>query len=219
MLNRFTCAAVGAILSLAPAGFAQGTAAQAPDNKWIIAPLDSSANFTVKHMLISTEHGGMSGMKGTAIYDPKDPSKDSVEATLDVSTINTNNPTRDEKLKTEYFDVKQFPLITFKSTKVFKAGTDRLRMTGNLTIKGTTKQVVLEVQGPSPAVTDAQGRKKIGLTATAKVSRKDFGIVGDALDSALETGGIIVSDEVSLELDIELMLPSQAGIVGPAKPK
>jgi polyisoprenoid-binding protein YceI len=217
MLNRFTGALAGALLMLAPAAFAQGTAA--PDNTWTIAPLDSSANFTVKHLLISTEHGGMSGMKGTVIYDPKDPSKDSVEATLDVSTINTNNPTRDEKLKTEYFDVKQFPLITFKSTKVFKAGTGRLRMIGNLTIKGTTKQVVLEVQGPSPAVKDAQGRQKIALTATAKVSRKDFGITGDALDSALEGGGIIVSDEVSIELDIELMLPSQTGIVGPAKPK
>jgi polyisoprenoid-binding protein YceI len=219
MLNRFTGAVASAILMLAPAAFAQGTAAQAPNNTWTIAPLDSSANFTVKHLLISTEHGGMGGMKGTVIYDPKDPSKDSVEATLDVSTINTNNPTRDEKLKTEYFDVKQFPLITFKSTKVFKAGTGRLRMIGNLTIKGTTKQVVLEVQGPSAAVKDAQGRQKVALTATAKVSRKDFGITGDALDSALETGGIIVSDEVSIELDIELMLPSQAGIVGPAKPK
>ena len=215
MLNRFT----GAILMLASTAFAQGTAAQAPDNKWTIAPLDSSANFTVKHLLISTEHGSMGGMKGTVIYDPKDPSKDSVEATLEVSTINTNNPTRDEKLKAEYFDAKQFPQIVFKSTKVFKAGPNRLRMTGNLTIKGTTKQVVLEVQGPSQAVKDAQGREKIALTATAKLSRKDFGIVGDALDSALEGGGIIVSDEVALELDIELMLPSQAGIVGPAKPK
>jgi polyisoprenoid-binding protein YceI len=213
MLNCFTRAAMGAVLLMAPAF------AQPPDNTWAIAPLDSSANFTVKHLLISTEHGSMGGMKGTVIYDPKDPSKDSVEATLEVSTINTNNPTRDEKLKTEYFDVKQFPQIVFKSTKVFKAGTDRLRMTGNLTIKGTTKQVVLEVQGPSQAVRDAQGRQKVALTATAKVSRKDFGITGDALDSALETGGIIVSDEVSLELDIELMLPSQAGIVGPAKPK
>src|ERR1700679_1610412 len=98
MLNRLA----GAFLLLASMAFSQ-----APDNNWIIAPLDSSANFTVKHMLISTERGSMGGMKGTVIYDPKDPSKDSVNATLEVSTINTNNPTRDEKLKTEYFDVKQ----------------------------------------------------------------------------------------------------------------
>ena len=78
-------------------------------------------------------------------------------------------------------------------------------MTGNLTIRNVTKQVVLEVQGPSQMVKDAQGRQKIGLTATTKISRKDFGIVGSALDGAMETGGIIVSDDVSIELDIELM--------------
>ncbi len=172
MLNRFTGALVGAILLMAPAGFAQGPAA--PDNKWMIAPLDSSANFTVKHLLISTEHGSMGGMKGTVIYDPKDPSKDSVEATLEVTTINTNNPTRDEKLKAEYFDVKQFPQIVFKSTKVFKAGTGRLRMVGNLTLKGTTKQVVLEIQGPSQAVKRCAGTQKVALTATAKAQPEGF---------------------------------------------
>jgi polyisoprenoid-binding protein YceI len=171
----------------------------------------------VKHLMVSTVHGSMGGLKGTAIYDPKDPSKDVVEATLDVNTLNTSVTKRDDQVKTDYFDVKNFPVIKFKSTRVFKAGAGRLRMTGNLTIKGTTKQVVLEVEGPSQMVKDAQGRQKIGLTATAKISRKDFGIVGTALDGAVETGGIIVSDEVSIELDIELTPNTPPGAT-PAKP-
>jgi len=212
MLKGFRSAALGAVLILTPALYAQ-------DNSWVISPQDSAANFSVKHMLITTEHGSMGGLKGTVTYDPKDPSKDVVNATLDVSTINTNNSTRDEKLKADYFDLQKFPTIAFQSTKVVRAGNGQLTVTGNLTIKGTTRQVVLAVDGPSAVVKDAQGRSKIGLSATTKLSRKDYGIVGSALDSAVEAGGIIVSDEVSLELDIELLPPSQAGIVGPAKPK
>ena len=198
MLNRSTGAALGAILFLVPAVHAQ-------EDSWTISPLDSFANFTVKHLMVSTVHGSMGGLRGTVFYDPNDPSKDAVDATLDVSTFSTGVAQRDEQVKTDYFAVKTWPVVRFRSTRVFKAGPGRLRMTGNLTIKNTTKQVVLEVEGPSQMVKDAQGRRKIGLTATAKISRKDFGIVGTALDGAIETGGIVVSDEVSIELDIELM--------------
>ena len=212
MLNRYSIA-LGAILILIPA-------LQAQDNSWSISTLDSFANFTVKHLVFTPVHGSMGGMKGTVVYDPKDPSKDSVEATIDVSTINTGTAKRDDQLKTDFFNVAKFPVIHFKSTHVFMAGTGRLRMTGDLTIKGATKQVVLEIEGPSPAVKDAQGRTKVGLSATTKISRKDFDIVGTALDAAIETGGIIVSDEVQIELDIELVPAAQAGITGPAaKPK
>ncbi len=198
---------------LAPALFAQ-------DNAWSLSTLDSFANFTVKHLMVSTVHGSMGGLKGTVTYDPKDPSKDVVDATIDVNTLQTGVAKRDDQVKTDYFDVQKFPTITFKSTKVAKAGAGKLNMTGNLTIKGTTRQVVLAIDGPSAIVKDAQGRSKIGLTATTKISRKDYGIVGTALDGVAETGGIIVSDEVQIELDIELVPTSQAGIVGPAaKPK
>jgi len=209
---------IAALFLVAPALFAQATrkAAAANPNAWSIAPLDSSANFSVKHLVVSTEHGSMSGMKGTVIYDPKDPSKDSVDATLEVATINTNNPKRDDQLKTDFFDQPHFPQITFKSTNVWKDSSGKLQMAGNLTIKGHTKAVTLAIDGPSPAVKDAQGRTKIAVSATTKISRKDFDIVGTALDAAVETGGIVVSDEVSLELDLELVPPSQAGIVGPA---
>lgn len=215
MPNRLTGAVLGAVLMLAPALFAQTTAAQ--DNVWAISPLDSFANFSVKHLMISTVHGTAGGMKGTVIYDPSDPSKDRVDATIEVSTLSTGVAKRDEQVKTDYFEVSKFPVIAFKSTKVVKTAPGHLSVTGNLTIKSITKQVVLEVDGPSQTVKDAQGRSKIGLEATTKISRKDFGIVGTALDGAVETGGIIVSDEVSIELDIELMPPSQTAIVGPAK--
>lgn len=200
--SRFCNIALGACLVLVPALRAQ-------DNSWTIAPLDSFANFTVKHLMISTVHGTAGGMKGTVIYDPMNPGKDSVEATIDVSTLNTGVAKRDDQVKTDYFDVKKYPLIAFKSTRVVKNKAGKLMMTGNLTIKDTTKQVVLAIDGPSQMVKDAQGRSKIGLTATTKISRKDFGIVGTALDGAVEAGGIIVSDEVSIELDIE-MTPTTA---------
>jgi len=209
MLKHLACTA-GALLLLVPGLFAQ-------DNKWSISPFDSFANFSVKHLVISKATGKIGGMKGTVIYDPKDPSKDSVEATLDVKTFNSGVDKRDDQVKTDYFEVAKYPTITFKSTKVTASSDGGLMVTGNLTIKGTTKQVVLDCDPPSPPVKDAQGRTKIGITAATKISRKDFGVVGDALDGAVEAGGIIVSDQVSIELDIELMPPSQTSIVGPAK--
>jgi polyisoprenoid-binding protein YceI len=199
------------LLVLAPTLLAQ-------DNSWTISPLDSFANFTVKHLMVSTVHGSMGGLKGTVIYDPKDPSKDAVDATIDVNTLNTGVAKRDDQVKADYFDVQKFPVIHYKSTRVFVAGAGRLRMTGDLTIKGTTRPTVLEIEGPSQMVKDAQGRSKIGLTATARISRKEFGIVGTALDGAVETGGIIVSDEVAIELDIELM-PNTPVVASPAKTK
>jgi polyisoprenoid-binding protein YceI len=194
----------GALLLLVPGLFAQ-------NNKWIISPNDSLAHFTVKHLMISKVQGTIGGMKGTATYDPRDPSKDSVEATLDARTFNSGVDARNEQVKTDYFEVAKYPTIAFKSTKVTAAPDGGLTITGNLTIKGTTKQVVLDCEAPSPPVKDAMGRTKIGITATTKISRKDFGIVGTALDGAVEAGGIVVSDQVAIELDIELMPPSAAG--------
>ncbi len=198
---RIRSAAVYLVLALAP-GLHHELYAQ--ENSWAIAPLDSFANFTVTHLLISKVHGSMGGVKGTVIYDPKDPSKDVVEATLDVGTLNTGTSGRDDELKANYFDAKKFPLIEFKSTKVFRNSAGKLQMTGNLTMKGVTRQVTLDITGPSQVVKDAQGRQKMSVMATTTISRKEYGIVGTKLDSALEGGGIIVSDPVDLELDIEL---------------
>ena len=206
--SRFCNIALGGVLILVPALRAQ-------DDSWTIAPLDSFANFTVRHLMISTVHGTAGGLKGTVIYDPKNPAKDSVEATIDVNTLNTGVAKRDDQVKTDYFDAKKYPVMTFKSTKVVRDKGGKLVMTGNLTIKDTTKPVALAVEGPSQVVKDAQGRSKIGLTAKTKISRKAFGIVGTALDGVVEAGGIIVSDEVAIELDIELT--PTAAVAAPAK--
>jgi polyisoprenoid-binding protein YceI len=108
----------------------------------VVSPLDSFANFRVKHLMVSTVHGSMGGMKGTVLYDPNDPSKDMVDVTLEVSTLNTGVAARDDQVKRDYFDIKEFPVVRFKSARVFKAGPGRLRMTGNLMIKNVTKQIV-----------------------------------------------------------------------------
>jgi polyisoprenoid-binding protein YceI len=170
---------------------------------WRIDPLHSSAQFSVRHMMISTVRGQFGGVKGTLTYDPKNPAASSVEATIDCATVNTGTPKRDEELKTaEFFDVKRYPVMTFKSRKVAIAGPDKLRVTGDLTINAITRQVILEVDGPTPPVRDTEGRVKIGVSGQAKISRKEFGILYNPI---METGGVVVSDEVTINLEIELI--------------
>ena len=170
---------------------------------WHIDPLHSSAQFSVRHMMISTVRGHFGGVKGNVTLDAKNPSADTVEATIDCSTINTGEPKRDSDLKgPEFFDVKKYPVMKFRSKRVETSGPDKLRVTGDLTINAITRQVVLDIEGPTPPVKDTQGRIKVGVLATTKVSRKEFGIL---YNPVMETGGVAVSDEVAIELDIELI--------------
>ena len=170
---------------------------------WRIDPLHSSAQFSVRHMMISTVRGQFGGVKGTAIYDAKNPTASSIEATIDCSTINTGEPKRDADLKgPEFFDVKQYPVMKFKSKSVEAAGAGKLRLIGDLTINAIKRQVALDLDGPTPPIRDTQGREKIGVNAVTKISRKDFGIL---YNPVMETGGVAVSDEVSIILDIELI--------------
>jgi polyisoprenoid-binding protein YceI len=170
---------------------------------WRIDPLHSSAQFSVKHMMISTVRGHFGGVKGTILYDTRNPGASSVEATIDCSTVNTGEPKRDSDLKSaEFFDVKNYPVMKFKSTSVEVAGQDKLKVTGNLTINAITHRVVLDVDGPTAQVKDTQGRYKVGASAVTKVSRKEYGILYNPI---METGGVAVSDEVAIELDIELI--------------
>ena len=126
-----------------------------------------------------------------------------MEATIDCTTINTGEPKRDADLKgAEFFDVKKYPVMKFKSKRVEVAGPGKLKVTGDLTINAITRQVVLDVDGPTPPIKDTHGRDKVGVRATTKVSRKDFGIL---YNPVMETGGVAVSDEVAIELDIELI--------------
>lgn len=154
-------------------------------------------------MMISTVRGQFGGVKGMVLYDPKNPAASSVEASIDCSTVNTGEGKRDADLKTaEFFDVKRYPAMTFKSKRVEVVSAGTLKMTGDLTINATTRQVILDVDGPTSPVRDTQGREKIGVSGLAKISRKEFGILYNPI---METGGVAVSDEVSIILDIELI--------------
>lgn len=172
---------------------------------WRIDPLHSSAQFSVKHLMISTVRGQFGGVKGNIVYDPKNPAAATVEATIDCSTVNTGEPKRDSDLKTaEFFDVKNYPVMKFKSKRVEVAGGGggKLKLTGDLTINAVTREVVLDLDAPSQEIKDAQGRLKIGVSGMTKISRKEFGILYNPI---LETGGVTVSDEVSIVLEIELI--------------
>ena len=171
--------------------------------KWRIDPLHSSAQFSVRHMMISTVRGQFGGVKGNIVYDPKNPAAATVDATIDCSTVNTGEAKRDADLKTaEFFDVKKYPVMTFKSKRVDAAGGGKLRMIGDLTINAVTREVVLDLEGPTPPIKDTQGREKIGVSGETKISRKEFGILYNPI---METGGVAVSDEVKIVLEIELI--------------
>jgi polyisoprenoid-binding protein YceI len=175
----------------------------AQQNSWRIDPLHSAAHFSVRHMMISTVRGQFGGVAGTVRYDPANPARSSVEATIDCSTINTGEPKRDSDMKGEdFFDVKRYPAMKFKSKRVAAAGPGKLSITGDLTINAVTREVVLAVEGPTAPVRDPRGRERVGVNATTKISRKDFGITWNEL---METGGVAVGDEVSIILDIELI--------------
>jgi len=163
----------------------------------------SSAQFTVRHMMITNVRGGFSSIKGTAVYDAENPSASTVEATIDATTINTLDAQRDGHLKSaDFLDVEKYPAITFKSTKVEYSGPGEGKITGDLTIHGVTKPVVLNVEGPSAEGKDPWGGTRVGASATTKIKRSDFGLTWNA---ALETGGIMVGDELKIEIDLQMI--------------
>jgi polyisoprenoid-binding protein YceI len=163
----------------------------------------SSANFTVKHMMVTNVRGSFSGVTGQVVYDAKNVAASKVEATINADTVNTNQAKRDAHLKTpDFFDVVKFPTIQFVSTKVEPAGQSKFKVTGNLTMHGVTKPVVLMVEGPAPEVKDASGGFRTGASATTKISRKEFGLTWNKM---LEAGGVTVSDEVAIELDLQFI--------------
>ena len=177
--------------------------AGAQEVTWRIDPLHSGAHFSVRHMMISTVRGEFGGVNGAVAYDPKNPAKATIDATIDCTTINTGTPKRYEELKgTDFFDVKRYPTMKFVSKRIEKAGEGKLKVTGDLTINATTRPVVLNVEGPTGPVRDSRGREKIGASATARINRKDFGIIWNEL---MDSGGWALADEVAITLDIELI--------------
>lgn len=170
---------------------------------WNLDPIHSSAQFKVKHMMISNVKGEFSAIKGSLTLDSTDITKSHVEATIDVATINTREEQRDTHLKSaDFFDVAQHPTLTFKSTQVAKTGVDTLKVSGDLTIHGITRKVVLEVEGPTAPIKDPYGNTRIGLSASTRINRKDFGL---EWNSILEGGGILVGEEVAITLDLQFL--------------
>lgn len=187
--------------------------------EYVVDSAHSAAQFSVKHMMVSNVRGAFSKVTGTANIDENDITRSTVEASIDVSTVNTNEPKRDEHLRSpDFFDTAKYPTMSFKSTNVEKAG-DNLKVTGNLTLHGVTRPVVLDVEGFTTEAKDPWGNTKRGGTATTKINRKDFGL---GWNKALETGGVVVGDEVAITLDLELNkkqapAPAAAAPAAPAK--
>jgi polyisoprenoid-binding protein YceI len=169
---------------------------------YTIDPAHAHSSFTVRHLVISNVRGEFGKTEGMAVIDDADIGKSRVEASVDVSTIDTREPKRDAHLKSpDFFDVAKFPAMTFKSTKVEKAGDGRLKVTGDLTIKGVTKPVVLDVTGPTKEIKDPWGNVRRGISASTRINRKDFGVSWGAMVEA----GPVVGDEVNIEIEAELL--------------
>jgi polyisoprenoid-binding protein YceI len=170
---------------------------------WKIDPAHTVAEFKVKHMMIANVKGTIKGITGDLTEHSTDASLSFIEATLDVSTLNTGEPQRDAHLKSaDFLDLEKYPTITFKSTQVERKGEDEYAITGDLTIHGVTRPVTLSVEGPTPPQKDPWGNVRIGLEAKTKIDRKDFGLTWN---TALETGGILVGDTVHITIEAELI--------------
>jgi polyisoprenoid-binding protein YceI len=177
---------------------------------WQIDSAHSTARFTVRHLMIANVHGEFSKLTGQIRGDEQELSDFQVEATIDAATIDTRDPKRDEHLRSpDFFDVANHPSIQFKSQQAHKDSGGTIWVTGELTIRGVTKPVTLEIRDLSPVIRDPWGNTKRGVTATTKINRQDFGV---SWNRALDTGGVLVSDEVSITIDLELARkdPSQS---------
>jgi len=174
----------------------------AAPSTWKIDPQHSAAQFSVRHMAISTVRGAFSKVNGTVVLDDQDITKSTVDVSIDVSTVDTREPGRDKDLRSDhFFDVEHFPTMTFKSKKVEQVASGKLRVTGDLTIRGTTKEVVLDVEGPTAPVKDSWGNQRAAANATTKINRQDFGVKWNA---TLDNGGVVVGDDVNINIDAEM---------------
>jgi polyisoprenoid-binding protein YceI len=194
LLSRITlCATLAAAFTL-PAAAATTT--------WQIDPLHTAAGFSVKHMVIATVRGQFKGVTGTINWDDQDLTKSTVDVVIDANTVDTSEPKRDADLRSpNFFDVATYPTITFKSKKIEQVSAGKLKVTGDLTIHGTTKEVVLDVEGPSVAIKDPWGNTRVALNATTKINRQEYGI---KWNNKLDGGGLVVSDDVNITIDLEM---------------
>lgn len=190
MRNRIFMALTLAAATLTASAYAQ-------TSTWAIDPAHSSINFEVRHMGVSNVHGSLGEVTGTLLYNEKDITKSSVEATASTTTVSTGVEKRDTHLKSpDFFDAAKFPKLSFKSTSLSNAG-GQLKLTGDLTLNGVTKSVTLDVDGPAPAQTDQKGVTRSGFSATGKLKRSDFGF-GPKFPNA------VVGDDIKFSIDVEI---------------
>jgi polyisoprenoid-binding protein YceI len=169
--------------------------------QWEFDPEHTGVHFKVRHLMVSSVRGEFEKVTGKIVYDEADVTKSTADITIDPASINTRVAKRDEHLRSpDFLDVKKYPAITFKSKRVEKAGDGTLKMTGDLTIRDVTKEVVLAVEGPSPEIRDPWGNHRVGGQATAKIHRKDFGLAWNKVVEA----GVVVGDEVEITIDVEI---------------
>jgi polyisoprenoid-binding protein YceI len=168
-----------------------------------IDPAHSSAHFVVRHMMVTNVRGGFRSMNGTVVVDPGNPSASSIEAVIDAASISTLDDQRDAHLRSaDFLDVEKFPAIHFQSTRIEPAGDGEWKAAGDLSIHGVTRPVVLKVEGSTSEEKDPWGNIRAGASATTRIKRSDFGLTWNA---ALETGGILVGDELKIELEISMI--------------
>ena len=177
------------------------TLSAAAQDTWQLDPQHSSAQFSVRHLGVSTVRGAFTKVSGSVVYDPANLNKSSIQTTIDAASVDTRVEMRDNDLRSPRFlDAQKYATITFQSKKVEAAGADKLKVTGDLTIKGVTKEVVLDVDGPSSSIKDPMGKDRLrtGASATTKINRNDFGVSG--------LPGI-VGNEITITLDVEMTKP------------
>jgi polyisoprenoid-binding protein YceI len=176
---------------------------QTSTTTWNIDPAHTSVEFKVKHMMIANVKGHFSKVSGVLTRNESDPAKDRIEATIEAGSIQTRDEQRDAHLKSaDFFHVEKFPTLHFRSTGVSVVGGGELSVEGDLTIHGVTKKINFAVEGPTPPAKDPWGNTRIGLSASTKINRKDFGLTWNA---ALETGGILVGDDITITLDAQFV--------------
>jgi polyisoprenoid-binding protein YceI len=176
---------------------------QTATTTWNIDAAHSAAEFKVKHMMISNVKGQFAKVTGVLTLDESDLTNSRVEAVIEAASIETRDAQRDAHLKSaDFFDVEKFPTLSFKSTGVSLVRDGELAVEGDLTIRGVTRKERFSVEGPTPPTKDPCGNTRVGVSATTKINRKDFGLTWNA---ALETGGILVGDEVTIALDVEFV--------------
>lgn len=194
MVASMTRLALALVLLAAPA--------LAGTTTWEIDTAHTSAQFAVKHLMVSTVRGTMGPVTGTVTLDDADIGKSAVTATVDTTGVDTRNAKRDEHLRAaDFFDVASYPTMTFTSKKVEKASDGTYKVTGDLTLHGVTKEVVLDVEGSPTPMQDPFGNTKLGGVATTRINRKDFGV---DWSKTLDGGGLVVGDEVDVTIDVEL---------------